>query len=155
MMYIYSFGQTKEDISKKEYGIIQGYVSVASSADYVPKLKVCAMHVADTSIKYCTDEILCEERERYSLKVPSGIYYVYSFEVAPYIQDKPVNRAYYTDKVIYDFTSNCYLESDERSILLKVKVCPNEIVENINPEDEFWKEILIIKPDTIISIKRR
>lgn len=154
---IYSSGQVKEDFLKEEYGTIQGYVSVLwprCDEEETPKVKVCAISVNDSSIKYCTGEILCEEREKYSLKVPPGIYYVYSTYVDPHIQDKPSDRSYYTDMVLCGLDGDCYTASGERSVLLKVKVCANKIVENVNPEDMFWQEILIIQRDTIISIKR-
>ncbi len=139
------------DILKKSHGKIKGYVNFPSEITYRPRMKVCAVNAIDTTIKYCTET---RAGSNYIISLPIGIYYVYAFQIVDELSDIPKYRAYYTDLLMCGMTYNCSKLSGGRSVLLKVNVEENKTIKNINPIDWYWKEILIIKEDTVISIKQ-
>ncbi|MCX8144019.1 MAG: hypothetical protein N3F62_07135 [Bacteroidia bacterium] len=156
-IYISIYGQTIKTISKNKYGIIKGKVfNIIESCNGEEEsrkvnVKVCAIDARDTSIRYC----VMSKGSKYSIKVPVGMYYVYAKAISDW------GDAYYTDNVIcnhnyeYFLPYSCEDINGGRSILLLVRVDANKITNNINPLDVFWRELLMIRNDTIIVFRRK
>lgn len=170
------YGQKQKSNENKNYGIIMGYVNAYAEADIAESLqdaknknggdyanmiskndlnfemktinvKVCAIDARDTTVKYCT----MSKGRKYKLKVPPGIYYVY----AEYVPDTYLSDQYYTDNVLCKLHNDCFEISNDKSVLLKVKVLANKVTDNIDPIDDFWKELLMIREDSIIIFRRK
>ncbi len=135
------FSQTDKII---QYGKIKGKTIFPSDANTI-SMKVCAVNTKDSTLKYSIETYA---GKNYSLKVPVGLYYVYSYALTSDTLDRLSERGYYTDKVLCGL---CY-ECGSRSVILKVNVKEGKTVSNINPFDFYWFELLIIKEDTIITI---
>ncbi len=142
-----SFIFSQTDKIKIPQGIIKGKVRYPSDADYHPEMKVCAVKFKDSTLKYCTKTNAGSD---YTIKLPIGIYYVYSYLIDPDEPEIPRFKGYYSDLVLCGLCYECGL----RSVLLKVNVEEGKTVSNINPFDFYWHELLIIQEDTIISIKK-
>lgn len=138
--------------NSNQYGYIKG--SVISPSDGLAREEVCAIDVNDTAIKYCTTS---DDDNKYSLKVPAGVYYVCAWVLihdTAYNSETKEHMAYYTDAVLCGFTVQCGDPCGDRSVLLKIQVEQGKTVNHIDPTDWYWHELLIIKKDQIISIKK-
>ncbi len=131
---------------KKGFGTIKGEVGYPS--EYMPTMIVCAESVLDSTIKY-TLEVKGNNigSSKYTFNLPEGVYYVYAIPTTE--GNTFYHRAYYTDNCLCGFHVRCYEPSGKRSVLLKVFVEENKTKENINPEDWYWDELLIIGKDSI------
>lgn len=127
------------DSDSVRYGVIKGHTGYPSEIQ--PYLKVCAVNIKDTTIRFCVPS-----NGKYKIKVPPGVYYIFAEEL-----DNPDRRSYYTNSVLCGLHVDC----GNRSVILKVRIGEDMWkVNNVNPTDWYYKEVLLILDDTIIPIKR-
>jgi len=100
---------------------------------WIVDVKVCAMNVCDTSVRYCD----WSKGEVYALRLPVGCYYIYAEEVPGLTP----NEGYYTNSVLCGNWYGCV----EKEILLPVKVGVGDTVRGIDPISVAWFELYMIK----------
>lgn len=100
---------------------------------WIVDVKVCAMNVCDTSIRYCT----LNKGETYAIRVPAGCYYVYA-DRAP---DVTPRECYYTNAVLCGVRYGCV----NKEVLIPVRVGEGDSIRGIDLFGCYWFDLYVVR----------